>query len=280
MLIMNDKTSKNKKQRLDVLLVTKCIVETRSKAQQLIKGGSVRANGKILTKSGTLVREEAFLEVNKNAFPYISRGGIKLAHALKVFNINVRGKECLDIGASTGGFTDCLLKHGAMFVYAIDVGHGQLHASLRNNPRVLYLEGIDIRNYSFPQNKKVDFICIDVSFISLTLILPIIKRFLSTDGEVIILIKPQFEAGFGMVNKRGVIKDKKVIYDSLNKVLMCVRRLGLFPVGLVNSPIEGKEGNIEYLAYLKLKAMEKVYSPEFLITDLKRKEIKNEEDCD
>ena len=270
---MNNEVLKRKKQRLDIFLVTKDIVETRSKAQQLIRGGNVKVDGKILTKSGTLVQEEAFIEVDKDALPYVSRGGVKLAYALKVFNIDVRGKECLDIGASTGGFTDCLLKHGAKFVYAVDVGHGQLHPSLKNNPCVLCLEGIDIRNYSISQDKKVDFICIDVSFISLTLVLPKIKRFLSIDSEVIILIKPQFEVGHGMVNKGGVVKNKEVMYSSLNKVLMCAQDLGIFPVGLVRSPVQGKEGNIEYLAHLRLEAVDKVNNPECFISDLKRKEI-------
>jgi 23S rRNA (cytidine1920-2'-O)/16S rRNA (cytidine1409-2'-O)-methyltransferase len=148
---MNSKTLIHKKQRLDALLVALNIAETRSRAQQFIRGGHVRVDGKMCTKSGTLMQEELSIEVDKNAIPYVSRGGIKLAYALSVFNIDVTAKVCLDIGASTGGFTDCLLKHGAKFVYAIDVGHGQLHSSLRDNPHVSYIEGIDIRAFHLPK---------------------------------------------------------------------------------------------------------------------------------
>jgi len=184
-LIMEGTALTRKKQRLDVLLVAKGIVETRSRAQLLIKEGHVRINGNICTKSRTLVQEKTLIEVDKNAIPHVSRGGVKLDYALKVFKIHAADRVCIDIGASTGGFTDCLLKHGAKFVYAIDVGHSQLHSSLRNDPRVSYLEGIDIRNFSLPEDKVVDLICIDVSFISLTLVLPVVKRFLSPHGEVI-----------------------------------------------------------------------------------------------
>jgi len=173
---MNDKKPTHKKQRLDVLIVTKGIVETRSRAQQLIREGHVRVNGNVCDKSGTLVKEDALIEVNKNAILYVSRGGVKLDYALKVFKIDVNNRICLDVGASTGGFTDCLLKHGAKFVYAVDVGHGQLHYSLRNNPQILYFEGIDIRDFSLPENKSVDLICIDVSFISLNLVLPVVRK--------------------------------------------------------------------------------------------------------
>lgn len=276
---MKGKTPTYKKQRLDVLLVALNMAETRSKAQQFIREGHVRVDGKVCTKAGTLVQEGTPIEVDENIIPYVSRGGVKLSYALKVFNIDVTGRECLDVGASTGGFTDCLLKHGAKFVYAVDVGHGQLHPSLRNNPRVSCLEGVDIRSFFFPEDKVVDFICIDVSFISLTLVLPVIKRFLSHRGDVIILIKPQFEVGPRIVNKRGVVKNKKIIYESLNKVLISSKELGLFPVCLVRSPIRGKEGNIEYLAHLKLESTEKVYSPEYLILELRRKEVKKDEDA-
>ena len=283
---MQGKALSCKKQRLDILLVAKSIVKTRSRAQQLIREGYVKVNGNICTKCGSLVQEEALIELDKNAIPYVSRGGVKLNYALKVFKIDVTDRVCLDVGASTGGFTDCLLKHGAKFVYAVDVGHGQLHSSLRNDPRVSCLEGIDIRNFSLPEDKVVDLICVDVSFISLILVLPVIKRFLSPHGEVVILIKPQFEVGPGIVNKRGIVKNKKAIYDSLNKVLTSAKELELFPVSIVRSPIQGKEGNIEYLAHLKLETPRKIYNPDYLISELKRKEVnkneetKNEETCD
>lgn len=274
---MEGKAPTLKKQRLDVLLVTRGIVETRNRVQQLIRGGHVRVDGKICTKGGTLVQEETPIEVDTNTIPYVSRGGVKLAYALKVFNINVTDRVCLDIGASTGGFTDCLLKNGAKFVYAVDVGHGQLHYSLRSNPRVSYVEGVDIRNFSLPKDKAVDLICIDVSFISVTLVLPVVKRFLSPRGEVIVLIKPQFEVGPGIVNRRGVVKKKRLIYEALNRILMLAQELKLFPVAIVPSPIQGKRGNIEYLAHLKSEAPRKIYIPAYLISELKRKEVNKDE---
>lgn len=274
---MEGKAPTLKKQRLDVLLVTRGIVETRNRVQQLIRGGHVRVEGKICTKGGTLVQEEIPIEVDTNAIPYVSRGGIKLVYALKVFNINVTDRVCLDIGASTGGFTDCLLKNGAKFVYAVDVGHGQLHYSLRSNHRVSYVEGVDIRNFSLPKDKALDLICIDVSFISVTLVLPVVKRFLSPRGRVIVLIKPQFEVGPGIVNRRGVVKKKKLIYEALNRILMLAQELKLFPVAIVPSPIQGKRGNIEYLTHLKLEAPRKIYNPAYLISELKRKEANKDE---
>lgn len=273
---MEDKPLTHKKQRLDVLLIAKGIAETRSKAQELIKEGHIRINGNICTKSGTLVQEGILVEVDNNVIPYVSRGGIKLDYALKVFKVDVTGRVCLDIGASTGGFTDCLLKNGAKFVYAVDVGHRQLHYSLKNDSRVLSLEGTDIRNFSLPEDKVVDLICIDVSFISLNLVLPVVKRFLSLHGEVIILIKPQFEVGPGVVNKEGVVKNKKAIYEALNRVLICAQGLNLFPVALVRSPIWGKGGNIEYLAYLRVETPQKIYNPDYLISILKGREINND----
>lgn len=248
---MANKATKNQKQRLDFFLVSKGIAETRSQAQQIIKQGYVKINGRLCTKSGFLVYENSVVEIDKNFTPYVSRGGIKLAYALKAFQINVSDKICLDVGAARGGFTDCLLKNGAKFVYAVDVGHGQLHPALKNNSRVAFFEGTDIRNFSLPAKTLVDLICIDVSFISLTLILPTIKRFLSPFGELVVLIKPQFEVDPKKLNKKGVVKEKKEVQQAVNKILSLAQKIGFLPLGVVKSPILGKEGNVEYLAYFK-----------------------------
>lgn len=239
--------------RLDVYLEQNGIVESRNKAQQIIMKGHVKIDGEICTKKGKLVCSKNKVEVKKNALPFVSRGGVKLEYALKSFGIATIGKTCMDIGASTGGFTDCLLKHGANLVYAVDVGHGQLHDSLRKDDRVMNLERTDIRKLSLALENKMQLICVDVSFISLSLILPSIKMFMNPEGETIALIKPQFEVGRSSVGKNGVVKSNKNIYSAIDKVMHSVCENKLKALALINSPIEGKKGNLEFFIHIKPK---------------------------
>ncbi len=238
----------NKKIRLDIALVERGIVATRAKAQQVIKEGNVKVNGKICYKHGQLIKQDDHIQVNENIFPYVSRGGFKLEFALKTFKIDVDGKICLDIGSSTGGFTDCLLKHGAKLVYAVDVGSNQLHSSLRINPKVLYFENMDIRNFKLPENRLCDLICVDVSFISLTLIIPILTNFLNLEGKIIMLIKPQFEVGRKFL-KKGVVKNENAIRETIDKIIQTAKKQNFNLHGIVPSPMAGKQGNREYFAY-------------------------------
>lgn len=244
-------TIKNLKKRLDCLLVDKKIVETRSKASELIKKGKVKVEGKTIVKPGKLVNPASRIEIEKDKFFYVSRAGEKLAYALEKFNINVANKICLDVGSSTGGFVDCLIKNGAKMVYAVDVGQNQLHSSLRKNKKVRVFENTDIRNFSLPKNKKVNLITVDISFISVKLILPILKKFLLPNAEIIVLIKPQFEVGRKYLNKKGVVKDFSVVEKIIKEIIQTATQAGFVPQGLITSPIKGKEGNQEFLLYLK-----------------------------
>lgn len=241
------------KKRLDILLVKKGLVESRSKAVEFIKREKVKVNGKILLKPGKLINPSSVIEIEKEIFSYVSRGGEKLAYALKEFGINVKNKICLDVGSSTGGFVDCLLKNGAKLVYAIDVGQNQLHPSLKNNKKVIFFEKTDIRTFSLPNNRKVDLVSIDVSFISIFLILPSIKKFLFPQADVIVLFKPQFEVGRQFLNKKGIVKDNLVVERVLEKRRELIKDLGFDFVKIIPSPIKGKKGNKEYLIYLKFK---------------------------
>ncbi len=239
-----------KKERLDIMIVKKGLIETRNKAQQLIKSGSVIVNGKIYTKPGFLVNNYDKIEIS-GGIPYVSRSGIKLEQALEEFNINVKNKICLDVGSSTGGFTDCLIQHGAKRVYAIDVGHGQLAEKLKKNPIVISFEGMDIRHLdSLPE--KIDIAAIDVSFISLKLILPNVKKFLKLNSDVIALIKPQFEGGKGAVNKKGVIKNRTDREKIISNLVLWIKENDWnVEAGPIESAIKGKKGNVEYLIHLK-----------------------------
>lgn len=248
---MHYKKTFSGKKRLDIILVERELIETRSKANDIIKAGKVKVDNKIIQKSGTLVNPDSIIEIESGVFPYVSRGGEKLEYALKKFKINVKNKTCLDIGSSTGGFTDCLLKNGAKTVYAVDVGKNQLHPSLKNNAQVISYEQIDIREFTLPNKKQVDFICVDVSFISITLILPLLKNFLSPRGETVILIKPQFEVGKENLNKQGVVKNPQAAKDAIKDILKLVDELGFSIKKITESPIKGKKGNTEYLLYLK-----------------------------
>ena len=236
------------RQRLDVLLVQRGLAESRARAQALIMAGDVRVAGAVATKPGHLVEPAA--EVTVAAAPrFVSRGGEKLAHALDVFGVDPTGCICADVGASTGGFTDCLLQFGATRVYAIDVGYGQLHWSLRQDPRVVPIERTNIRHLeALPE--PVDLAAIDVSFIGLALVLPAVRRLLAPHGRVVALVKPQFEAGRGQVGKGGVVRERATHRQVLASVAAAAPASGLALRGLTPSPLRGPAGNIEFLALL------------------------------
>jgi 23S rRNA (cytidine1920-2'-O)/16S rRNA (cytidine1409-2'-O)-methyltransferase len=237
-----------KKQRLDVVLVERGLVETRSKAQSLIMARRVLVNGQFVDKAGATVAEDDDVKVAELEHPWVGRGGMKLAHALKTFNINMSGKVCADIGASTGGFTDVMLQHGAARVYAIDVGYGQLDVSLRNDPRVVNREKVNAR-WLQPENfdEPIGFVSVDVSFISLKLILPAVAKFLR--GELVALIKPQFEVGKHEVGKGGIVRDDAKRQAAVDGVVAFAKELGFEVKGVIESPVKGAEGNVEFLMY-------------------------------
>ncbi len=235
-----------KKNRLDVALVDRGLVATRSKAQSLIMARRVLVNGTLVDKAGSNVTDDDQIAIAELEHPWVGRGGMKLAHALKTFGIDVAEKVCADIGASTGGFTDVLLKNGATKVYAIDVGYGQIDASLRNDPRVVNREKVNARYLSAADfEERVDFAAIDVSFISLKLILPAVKTFL--DGELVALIKPQFEVGKHDVGKGGIVRDAQKRREAVDSVVEFARAIGFEVTGLVESPVKGAAGNVEFL---------------------------------
>ena len=240
------------KERIDKLLVARGLVESREKAQALIMAGEVLVDGRRVDKAGTKVPLEARIELRGKGLPFVSRGGLKLDHALKKFGLKVEGLCCADIGASTGGFTDCLLQAGARRVYAIDVGKGQLHYKLRQDPRVVVLEGVNARYLKAGDlPEPVDLVTIDVSFISLTKILPAAKEILKPGGEIVALIKPQFEVGPGQVGRGGVVKDPRLHQEVCARIASFAEELGLLVKGLTESPILGPAGNREFLIHLK-----------------------------
>lgn len=240
-----------KRVRLDVLLVERGYFPTRAKAQAAIMAGAVRVDGEPALKAGTPTDPGARIEI-VTAQPYVSRGGLKLEHALRAFGIAVAGKTCLDVGASTGGFTDCLLQRGARRVYAIDVGYGQLDWKLRNDPRVVVVERTNFR-YAQPGDfPTAELIAVDVSFISLSKILPAARHFLDDSGDLVALVKPQFEAGPEAVGKGGVVRDPLVHRRVLLTLIEAAGEGGWDSLGLEPSPIKGAEGNIEYLIWLRL----------------------------
>lgn len=240
------------KERLDVLLVKRNLAASREKAKAVIMSGNVYVEGQKEDKPGTSFSEDVTIEVRENAMPYVSRGGFKLEKALKVFALSVEGKICTDVGSSTGGFTDCMLKNGARKVYAIDVGRGQLDWKLRQDPRVVCMEKTNIR-YVTPENigEAVDFSSVDVSFISLSKVLVPIRNYLKKDGEIAALIKPQFEAGRNKVGKKGVVREKSTHIEVIEAVTGFAVSNGFHVENLTFSPIRGPEGNIEYLVHLK-----------------------------
>ena len=241
------------KERLDVLMVRQGLAESREKAKAMIMAGEVYVNGVREDKAGAAFEEnKGVIEVKGKALPYVSRGGLKLEKALQVFPLSVDGKVCMDIGASTGGFTDCMLQNGAVKVYSVDVGHGQLAWKLRNDERVVCMEKTNFR-YMQPEDieDRLDFASVDVSFISLTKILLPAWNLLKEDGQMVCLIKPQFEAGREKVGKKGVVRDPAVHEEVIVKVLKYALSIGFEPLALEYSPIKGPEGNIEYLAFLQ-----------------------------
>ena len=239
------------RKRLDVLLVEKALSESREKARAAVMSGIVFVGGNRELKPGTMVREDAAVEVRGGTPKFVSRGGLKLEKALDFFNVSPEGKLCIDCGASTGGFTDCLLKRGAVRVYAVDVGYGQLAWSLRSDPRVVTMERTNVR-YLTPDSipEKLQLAVIDVSFISLALILPAVRALLDVSGEVVCLIKPQFEAGRDKVGKKGVVRDASTHVEVLTIFMENAGNMGYHVHGLTFSPIKGPEGNIEFLGYL------------------------------
>ena len=242
------------KKRLDVLLVERLYAETRSKAQAIIMSGNVYVNGQKADKPGTSFEETVEIEVRGAVCPYVSRGGLKLEKALRDFGVKPEGFVCSDSGASTGGFTDCLLQQGAKKVFAIDVGYGQLDWKIRSDERVVVMERTNIR-YVTPEDlgEPLDLSVIDVSFIGLEIVLPTIKTLLKQEsGQVLCLIKPQFEAGKDNVGKKGVVRDPKIHQMVLDNFVSLVRNLGFTILGLTFSPVKGPEGNIEFLGLLTL----------------------------
>lgn len=237
------------KQRLDTILVLRELAETMSKAQALIMAGSVNVNGKPVTKPGTLVNSESSISIKKRA-PFASRGGVKLAHALDEFKIDVTSLVVADIGASTGGFTDCLLQRGAARVYAIDVGYGQIDYKLRNDPRVTVMDRTNA-HYPFELPEKIDLATIDVSFISVTKIIPNVTVHLKPRGDIIVLLKPQFEAKRNEIGKGGVIKDYRVHTRVIARFVDRAINGGFRFRGLTTSPVAGAEGNREFLIWLR-----------------------------
>ena len=242
---------KQKKQRLDVLLVEKGLAPSREKAKAIIMAGIVYVDGNKEDKAGTTFPENATIEVKGKTLPYVSRGGLKLEKAMQKFPITLSGKVCMDVGSSTGGFTDCMLQNGATKVYAIDVGHGQLAWKLRNDDRVVCMEKTNIR-YVVPEDidELAAFSSIDVSFISLTKVLLPVKNLLTEDGQVVCLIKPQFEAGREKVGKKGVVRDRAVHEEVIRMVMDYAVSIDFYPLALDFSPVKGPEGNIEYLLFL------------------------------
>ncbi|WP_026653187.1 TlyA family RNA methyltransferase [Butyrivibrio proteoclasticus] len=242
------------KERLDVLLVNRGLVSSREKAKSLIMAGDVFVNGQREDKPGTTFEEAKItsLEVRGDTLPYVSRGGLKLEKAVNTFPLTLEGKTCMDIGASTGGFTDCMLQNGAVKVYSVDVGHGQLDWKLRSDDRVICMEKTNFR-YMVRDDIQddLDFASCDVSFISLTKILIPARKLLKDEGEMVCLIKPQFEAGKDKVGKKGVVRDPKVHEEVIRKIIDFVDIVGFKVLGLEFSPIKGPEGNIEYLIYLR-----------------------------
>jgi 23S rRNA (cytidine1920-2'-O)/16S rRNA (cytidine1409-2'-O)-methyltransferase len=240
------------KVRLDTLVYSLGLVNSREKARAMITAGEVKVNGKMMDKPGTMVDENFQCQLDPRKLKYVSRGGFKLEGAINDFGINFQSKVVLDVGASTGGYTDCALQNGATRVFALDVGYGQLDWVLRNDPRVKVFERTNIRYFNPSQlDELVDIITMDVSFISTTLIFPVLNRLMKEDGEIISLIKPQFEAGKEKVGKKGVVRDPAVHREVLLRCIASAKQTGLNCVGISFSPLRGPQGNIEYFIHLK-----------------------------
>lgn len=240
------------KKRLDVILFERGLTQSREKARTVIMAGNVYVDNQKADKPGTLFKDDVKIEVRSPQINYVSRGGLKLEKAIKAFNINLNGKVAMDIGASTGGFTDCMLQNGAKKVYSVDVGYGQLDWKLRNDPRVINLERTNIRYLDETiVADELNFFSVDVSFISLRLVLPVARRFMEEKATAVCLIKPQFEAGKENVGKNGVVRDKSVHESVVSEICEFVLNNGFDILGLDFSPVKGPKGNIEYLIYLQ-----------------------------
>lgn len=259
------------KTRLDVRLCAMGLFDSRERARAAVMSGIVYVDGNREIKPGASVSEQSALEVRGTALKYVSRGGLKLEKALDTFNVSPEGKLCIDCGASTGGFTDCLLKRGATRVYAVDVGYGQLAWSLRNDPRVVTMERTNVRHLKPDMiTEKLQLAVADVSFISLSLILPAVKALLSDDGEIICLIKPQFEAGREKVGKKGVVRDADTHLEVITNFINNAEKYGLGVKDLTFSPIKGPEGNIEFLGHLSLNGKNAEINAEKIILEAHR----------
>jgi len=254
------------KVRLDQLLVQRNLVESRERAQRLIMAGEVLVNDRVADKPGMQIAAEAAIRI-KEPLPYVSRGGFKLAAALDRFPIPIEHMVCADVGASTGGFTDCLLQRGAARVYAIDVGYGQLNWKLRSDARVVVLDRTNAR-YVESLPEPIGLAVIDASFISLRLILPAVLKWLSAEAHIVALIKPQFEAGRDRVGKGGVVRDPQVHADVVRSISQAARELGCSPIDLIRSPIEGPAGNVEFLIWLRSGAYDPAQPIDELIQSL------------
>lgn len=246
------------KERIDKLLVKMGFFNSREKAKRAVMAGEVYVDGIIVDKPGTIVDNKSNIHIKGNSLPFVSRGGLKLEKALDVFEISVKGCTVIDIGASTGGFTDCLLKKGAKKVYAVDVGYGQLDWTLRNDPRVVCMERTNARHLKPSDfNIEFDMATVDVSFISLAKILPAVSNLIKNRGSIITLIKPQFEAGRSQVGKKGVVKDPGIHQEVIKKTIISASENGLFLKDITFSPIKGPKGNIEFLGYF-IKSPQKI----------------------
>lgn len=240
------------KERLDVLLVKRNLAESREKAKAVIMSGNVFVDGNREDKAGTMFEDSVSIEIKGSTLRYVSRGGLKLEKAVDVFHIGLDGKICMDVGASTGGFTDCMLQNGAVKVYSVDVGHGQLAWKLRSDERVVCMEKTNIRYVTEEEvADKIEFVSIDVSFISLTKVLLPVKALMTEEAQMVCLIKPQFEAGREKVGKKGVVRDPAVHEEVIHMVMDYAVQIGMQLINLDFSPVKGPEGNIEYLLYLK-----------------------------
>lgn len=244
------------KKRLDVILVDRGLFETREKAKREIMVGNVIVNEQVVTKAGTNFKDNEELVIRvKDRLKYVSRGGLKLEKAIEVWDIDLKDKKVLDIGASTGGFTDCALQNGASRVYSTDVGTNQLDWKLRNDERVVSIEETHIKDLTLEniENEKVDFIVIDVSFISLTKVIPYFSKFLKEDGKVVMLVKPQFEVGKEKIGKNGIVVEEEYHDEVIKKIIYFSKELGYELLGVEESPIKGTKGNKEFLMYIKIK---------------------------
>lgn len=267
------------KKRLDILVYEKGLAESREKAKAVIMAGLVYVNNQKADKCGSTYEEDCNLEVRGPALKYVSRGGLKLEKAVSSFSLDLEGVVSMDIGASTGGFTDCMLQNGAKKVYSIDVGYGQLAWKLRNDERVVNMERTNFRKVTPDMiEDKIDFFSVDVSFISLKLILPVVRPLLSSEGQGVCLIKPQFEAGRGKVGKKGVVRDKAVHTEVISSIRDFCLECGFDVLGLDFSPVKGPEGNIEYLIHIRTSNEPTLYTditPEEL-SDASHKELDKE----